>query len=67
MYNRASGNLSALVRVAGSPRILSNITTTSGRMIVLFMSDESVSNAQGLQGFAVRLLRRKQVVSGESE
>jgi hypothetical protein len=52
VYDGVSGRLSSVLRVAGSPIILPNTTTTSTSMTVLFTSDFSVSNAQGLQGFA---------------
>jgi hypothetical protein len=54
VYNGASqGSPSSLQRIAGSPSPLPIVTSTSGEgMTVLFTSDGSVSNAQGLQGFA---------------
>jgi hypothetical protein len=52
VYTGAAGNLSAIMRVAGSPIALPNTTTVSERVTVLFTSDGSVSNAHGLQGFA---------------
>jgi hypothetical protein len=52
VYDGGSGSLPSVLRVAGSPSLLPTITTTSTTMAVLFTSDDSVSNAQGLQGFA---------------
>jgi hypothetical protein len=52
VYDGTSGSLSSLLRVAGSPSPLPNTTTTSSSMAVLFTSDDSVSSAQGQQGFA---------------
>jgi hypothetical protein len=52
VYDGVSGSLSSVLRVEGAPSPLPSITTTSTSMVVLFTSDDSVSNAQGLQGFA---------------
>jgi hypothetical protein len=52
VYNGMSGTLAPLLRVAGSPSLLPNLTSTSERITMLFTSDGSVSHAQGLQGFA---------------
>jgi hypothetical protein len=52
VYDGESGSLSSVLRVAGSPSPLPITTTASTTMAVLFTSDDSVSNTQGLQGFA---------------